>query len=60
MVQAVAGGEQGRVEGFAVERDQRLRGRQELGNRFEHGRFLGRVAHEELPRSIVHKTQCRP
>ena len=37
-----------RIEGFAIECDQRLRWRQKLRDRLQHGRLLRRIAHEEL------------
>ena len=47
-VQSEARVEQGRVEGLAVERDQGAGGREEIQQGFEHGRFLGGIAQEEL------------
>src|SRR5512142_478094 len=43
VMQAITSREQRRVEGFAIEGDQRLRGCQEFGNRFEHGWLLRRI-----------------
>src|SRR5215208_3776454 len=58
MVQTKAGRQQGRVKGFPVECNKGLRGRKELGDRFEHGGFLGGVAHEKLLQNklILYKT----
>lgn len=47
-MQRVAGDQQRRVEGFAVERHQSLARREEVDQRFEHGGLLRRVAQEEL------------
>ena len=44
----IAGDEQGRVERLAIERDQRLAGREKFDQPFQQGGFLGGIAHEEL------------
>ena len=47
-VEGVTRIEQRRIEGLAIEGDQRPRRRQEVPKPFQHSRLLGRVAHEEL------------